>query len=487
MEAVQQDDAAVARARPVLRRAAGGEPWPRWLDTPATAALVAAVSVSAAGFARGFRWLIGQGITATAGVADPIDAASSLPRWRVAATVAVAVFAAVAIGRLATARYRQRLGVAAVAAAARGDGPGPSLAGSLARAAGTLAASVGLTSIGRESAIIETGGSLGAAAARLARRPLAPLASAGIAAAFSAAYHAPLAAVLYTHEHLGAGHREQPRASGRTLSRSTAYGRLSRQGSAGVGGEAATLHAAAGAVAGFAAARFLFGGGTIFPAGHHPLSGATVVLALVALVPAYAASRVFFLVREHLVARTARAGDSPEAWLRWIGPAALAVAAGVAVAVAPGTAGNGMEAIGRAATGPTVTLALVLLVGKLVATTFAIGAGAPGGIVSPSLAVAAGAALTTYHAAAELGLTLPGSWWDGMLVVMAVGLAASVRSPLVAIVMVAEMAGDLRLVPLSALIVGACYLLDAGVAHLQAAPLPLLAGNARRMVLDDDA
>lgn len=469
MEAARPDRATVVGAGVATLRRRDGRAVPAWLDGPLTAALMAAVAVAAAGFAQGFRWLIGTGVAAVAGFSDPIDAASSLPRWRLAGTVAITVFAAVAIGRQATARYHQRLGVAAVAAAARGDGPGPSLAGSLTRAVGTLAASVGLTSIGRESAIIETGGSLGAAAARLARRPVAPLARAGIAAAFSAAYHAPVAAVLYTHEHLGAG--KAPPGSGNRRA----------------AGALATAHAAAGAVAGFAAARFLFGGEAIFPAGHHPLSAATALLAGVALVPAYAASRIFFLVRENLAARTARAGAAPEAWLRWIGPAALAVAAGAAVAIVPSTAGNGMEAIRQAATGPTVTLALALLVGKLVATTFAIGAGAPGGIVSPSMAVAAGAALTTYHAAAELGITLGGSWWDGALVVMAVGLATSVRSPLVAIVMVAEMAGDLRLVPLSALTVGACYLLDAGVARLQAVPLPLLVGNASRMVLDDDA
>lgn len=460
---VRRDDAAVAGVRPVPRRVHRAAV-PALLTGPVSVALVAAVAVAAAGFARGFRWLIEQGVTAVAGSADPIDAASSLPRWRLAAIVAVGVFVAVAVGRQAAARYRQRLGMAALAAAARGDGPGPSLAGSLTRAAGTLAASVGLASIGRESAIIETGGSLGVAAARLGRRPVAPMASAGIAAAFSAAYHAPLAAVLYTHEHLRAG----------------------RPAEAGPGATT-RLYAAGGALAGFAASRFLFGGGTIFPPGDHPLSGATVMLALVALVPAYAASRIFFLAREHLAARTARAGDTSEPWLRWLGPAALALAAGVSVALVPGTAGNGMEAIRQAAIGPTVTVAVVLLAGKLVATTFAIGAGAPGGIVSPSLAVAAGAALTTYHAAAELGLSLPGSWWDGMLVAMAVGLAASVRSPLVAIVMVAEMTGDLRLVPLSALIVGACYLLDNGVVRLQAAPLPLLSGNTRRIVLDDDA
>ncbi len=455
---VRRDDAAVARTRPVLRRARQATA-PAWLDSPVSVVLVVAVAVAAAGFARGFRWLIEQGVSLVAGSADPIAAATSLPRWQSATTVAVAVFVAVAVGRHAAARYRQRLGMAAMAAAARGDGPGPSLAGSLTRAAGTLAASVGLTSIGRESAIIETGGSLGVSVARLSRRPVAPLASAGIAAAFSAAYHAPLAAIFYTHEHLRAGEHSRT----------------------------ARAYAAGGAVAGFAATRFLFGGGTIFPPGDHPLSGATVMLALVALVPAYAASRIFFLFREHLAARTARSGDAPEPWVRWLGPAALALAAGGTVALVPATAGNGMEAIRQAAIGPTVTLALALLAGKLVATTFAIGAGAPGGIVSPSLAVAAGAALTTYHAAAEIGLNLPGSWWDGMLVAMAVGLAASVRSPLVAVVMVAEMTGDLRLVPLSALIVGACYLLDNGVARLQAAPLPLLSGNTRRIVLDDDA
>lgn len=475
MQLVRRNDAAGPRVRPVSCRGRRISV-PARLDGPVSAVLVAAVSVAAAGFARGFRWLIEHGLTVLAGSGDPIDAAASLPRWRLAATVAVAVFGAVAVGRHAAARYHRRLGMAAVAAAARGDGPGPSLAGSLTRAAGTLAASLGLASIGRESAIVETGGSLGVSAARLARRPVAPLASAGVAAAFSAAYHAPLAAILYTDEHLRADRRSP-----------TGPGSEPESVAGSVAGRGAWFYAPGGAVVGFAATRFLFGGGTIFPAADHPLSGATVLLALVALVPAYAASRIFFLVREHLAARTARAGDGPEPWLRWLGPAALALAAGVAVAAVPVAAGNGMEAIRQAATEPTVALALALLAGKLVATTFAIGAGAPGGIVSPSLAVAAGAALTTYHAAAEIGLSLPGSWWDGMLVVMAVGLATSVRSPLVAVVMVAEMTGDLRLVPLNALIVGACYLLDCGVARLQAVPLPLLTGNPRRIVLDDDA
>ena len=457
-----------------------GPPTPTRLRRLATAPLVAAVGVAAAGFARAFRWLIGQATVALSGRPDPVEAAGALPRWQTAMVVSAGVLAAVAIGRLAARRYRERLGVAAVAAAARGEGPGPSLAGSLTRATGTLAASATLTSIGRESAIIEAGGSLGAAAARLTRRPVAPLATAGIAAAFSAAYHAPLTAVLYTHEHLGAGRRrEQHSGAGRRREQHSGAGRRRDQ--------VALAYALAGAVTGFVAARVLFGGGTIFPPGHRVLTASTLVLALLALVPAYAASRLFFLVREHLVARTGRAADAGARWRRWVGPLVLALAAGVAVAVAPGTAGNGMEAIAASASAPTVTLALTLLAGKMVATTFAIGSGAPGGIVSPSLAVAAGAALTTFHALAELGLTLPGSWWDGVLVTMAVGLAVSVRSPLVAVVMVAEMTGDIRVVPLSALAVGACYLLDTGVARLQSSPLPLLAGAARRLVLDDDA
>ena len=126
-----------------------------------------------------------------------------------------------------------------------------------------------------------------------------------------------------------------------------------------------------------------------------------------------------------------------------------------------------MEALRTSATVGTAGVACALLIGKLIATTAAVGSGAPGGVVSPSLAVAGGAALASFVALDAFGVQLGGSKWDGILIAMAVGVAISVRSPLVALVMVAEMAGDARVLPLTALAVGVAIALDRAVDHVQ--------------------
>jgi H+/Cl- antiporter ClcA len=76
------------------------------------------------------------------------------------------------------------------------------------------------------------------------------------------------------------------------------------------------------------------------------------------------------------------------------------------------------------------------------------------------LAVAAGAALGSFVVLDALGLHLGGSRWDGILIAMAIGVAVSVRAPMVAVVMLSEMTGDFRLLPLSALVVALAVLLD---------------------------
>jgi chloride channel protein, CIC family len=130
---------------------------------------------------------------------------------------------------------------------------------------------------------------------------------------------------------------------------------------------------------------------------------------------------------------------------------------GTTVALVPLTAGNGLEAIRHAVGDATLGVAAALLLAKFVATTASIGCGAPGGVMSPSLAVAGGAALMGDVALRALGADLGAARWDAMLAVMAVGIAVSVRAPLTAVFMVAELAGDLRLVPLTALAVALAW------------------------------
>ena len=90
----------------------------------------------------------------------------------------------------------------AIAASARGEDRPISQRATWTRTAATWLETVGLSSVGRESAIVETGGALGSLLGRRTGGRGDALVAAGIASAFAAAYHAPVAAVLYVEEAL---------------------------------------------------------------------------------------------------------------------------------------------------------------------------------------------------------------------------------------------------------------------------------------------
>ena len=168
----------------------------------ATAFLFLVVVFAASGIAYLFRWALRRIIDLYAGHADPTHAAGSLHSVTLFALAAGSVAVAATIGHLVHRRWANRTGIEAVAASARGEGRHISFRASTLRVAATWIVSAGLVSIGRESAIVESGGSLGSVIGRRSGGRGVALAAAGIAAAFSAAYHAPVAAVLYTEEHL---------------------------------------------------------------------------------------------------------------------------------------------------------------------------------------------------------------------------------------------------------------------------------------------
>ena len=123
------------------------------------------------------------------------------------------------------------------------------------------------------------------------------------------------------------------------------------------------------------------------------------------------------------------------------------------VSFVPLSAGNGMEAIRSSATGATVGVGFALLLGKLAATATALESGAPGGLFSPAMAVGAGGAILTFHAFNGLGLTFDGRW-DAMIAAMAAAVAVATDAPFTAIVVVAELTGDYRAMPIISLAVG---------------------------------
>lgn len=394
-----------------------------------TLALFVGVVVGAAVFAHVFRATTLDALRWIADESSATAAARSLHPVVLFLLVTGTVAVAATIGLAVDARLRQHVGVEAVAASARGEARSISLRASLTRAAATWILSVGGASVGRESAIIETGGAAGAVAGRRTGGRGDVLAVAGIAAAFAAAYHAPLAAMLYVEEHLGV--------------------RRSRR---------AVAFAFAGAAGGHAATLWLFDVEPIFP-GTTGSRWTMIEIALVVLVPALLAARAFRELRVRLSGRTIADRFGVH---RVLVVGVLSAVAGLAVAVFPDAAGNGMEALRAASGNATLAVALGLAVGKLVGTLATLAAGAPGGVVTPTMAITAGVGLLVVLGLREAGVGVEHPW-DVMVACMAVGVAVGMRSPLVAVVLVPEMLGDYLLIPAVACVVVVAVAVDRGL------------------------
>lgn len=383
-----------------------------------------AIAATGASVAFAFRRSSWIALGALTGEHDPTAAASRVDAPLVFAAVAIAAAVAAWVAHRVTKASGGRLGLTALAAAARSGADAPIVATTLTRAAGTWIASFAMVSVGRESAILETAGAVGATVDRRTRWSRGAFTAGGISAAFAAAYHAPVAAVLYVEEHVGI--RREPRAVAYTVT---------------------------GAALSRALLAVVFGAHPIFPAHQGELLG-VAVLGAIGLVPAALAARLFLHIRD----RTAVAARD-----RLPAPARvtlLAALVGLLVAAAPLTAGNGMEALRFAADHPTVTVALALGVGKLLATTAALASGVPGGAFSPTMALSAGASLGVYLAVTGAGVALPSPLWDGMLLAMVAGIAVGLQAPLTAAFVVPEMAGDVSLLPLAILAAAGATAID---------------------------
>lgn len=391
-----------------------------------TFALLLIVAFLASAIAHFFKLFVHQVIRFYSNRTGPTAASAKLDSAILFVLATSSVLVAVALGRVAQRRWHGRSGIEAVAASARGDSRTISLRATVLRLLGTFVVSAGLVSIGRESAIVESGGVTGAVVGRSSGGRGDALASAGIAAAFASAYHAPVAAMLYAEEHLRI--RQSPRA---------------------------TMFVVAGALVGHMFTVWLFDGDAVFPGVQGPM-WRVAVLGLVVLVPTVVVTKAFLYLRVRVTA------DSLMRLTHWPRPivvAMFAVAAGVSVAAFPLAAGNGMEALQRGPIAATSTLAVALVVGKLVGTTAALGAGAPGGVLSPTMGVAGGTALLVLLAAESLGTDIAHPW-DAMVAAMAIGVAVGMRSPLVAILLIPELLGDYLLVLPVAAVVGVAWLLD---------------------------
>lgn len=395
----------------------------------ASYAIAIPVGVAAAGFAHLFVQAGERVLAAVFGHGKPAEAALATPRLVVALVVALAVAVSAGLARRSSRFGNGRTGLGHVSVALDGDPADagtvrPSLRATLVRGLGTFASSVGLTSIGRESAMIETGGALGASLGQRLR--VGPwLAVAGVSAAFTGAYTAPLGALAYCDNHLRL--RNNRRAVG---------------------------HAVVGAGAGLASAHLLWERHTVLP---HPTgaTGAWWVLALVVALPAALAARALFELR-----RRAERALPPLGSARWI---ACVLVAAAAVGVARAAAGNGMNALSLTAAEPVLWAAVGLAVFRVAGMLAALAAGVPGGVILPTMAITAGWGLLTMLAVEWVGYDLPGTHWDGMILAAAAGVAIGLRAPLLAVVLVPEMVGDYSLLPAAAFVVLLAVGVDRGV------------------------
>lgn len=141
---------------------------------------------------------------------------------------------------------------------------------------------------------------------------------------------------------------------------------------------------------------------------------------------------------------------------RWRVPLALKAAAGMVLAAGVGllipdrlVLGTGMELIGEAIARDfdlSLSMMVILLAGKLLATIFTLGAGNSGGVFAPSLfmgAVLGGIVGNVAHNLWPAVAVDPGAY---AIVGMAALFSAAARAPITAVLIIFEMSGDYKLI-----------------------------------------
>lgn len=412
-----------------------------------TAALFVVVVFAAAGFSHLFREAAQWTLDHVFGSHDATEAARRTSDVVVGLAIAATVVLAALVGTMVHRRRGDRSGIEALAAAAGGENRPISVGATAARGAATWTMAATMVSVGRESAIVEAGGAFGATVARRTGGRGHTMAAVGLTAAFTAAYHAPLSAIAYVEQHLGV--------------------RRSRR---------ATRFVVIAALAAHLVSVKLMGGHQIFPRADG--SRWTVLgEGLVALVPTVLVVRLFTEIRS----RTSGGRALPRTgWSRWVAVLVLAGVSGVVVAVWPLAAGNGMEALRHSATTASWAVVGALLVGKAVGTLATLATGAPGGVISPTLAVGGGVAMAIALIAERLGADPPG--WSSLIGGLVAAVVVGLRTTFGAAVMVPELLGDYGLIPVAAVLAVSAWVVNRGLDVL------IRRGAGRRdEILDEDA
>ena len=285
--------------------------------------------------------------------------------------------------------------------------PPLSLRGTLWRALSVLVAAWSGGSLGRETSVIQFGGSFaGVVSTRggFAHRGLRHLTAAGLAAGFAAGFGAPFAGALFAVESI-----------------------------AGFGSLELLPTAVASAWAGTALSHV---------AGHSgPLYGVRVFGHFSPIeLPAFAALAVLACLAERSFSAIRETFETSTAELRPVYACAMGgLLTGLIACAIPEVAGNGQEPLrGILVGGMPLWVVATWSVTKLLATSSTVGSGAPGGVMTPTLLVGAG--LGTCWGALVSACWLPGVSLTGYAIVgMVAALTSATRAPVFTVVLGLEL------------------------------------------------
>ncbi|MEP9362351.1 chloride channel protein [Nocardioides sp. CN2-186] len=150
-------------------------------------------------------------------------------------------------------------------------------------------------------------------------------------------------------------------------------------------------------------------------------------------------------------------------WPEWLRPAVGGLLLGLVLLVLPEMYGVGYPVLGNGVAGAYgVGFLLVLLVGKMIATSLTIGIGGSGGVFAPSLFIGAMLGSAFGQAAHAVVPGLVGAAGAYGLIGMGAVFAGAARAPITAVVIMFELTGEYSIIlPLMAAIV-----LATGLSHL---------------------
>ncbi len=387
----------------------------------ATALLIGAGS---AGFAVVFRWLIHTFTLALTGhedyAASPGAANPHLPglgRWFVVATPVVA---GLLYGPLVHffAREARGHGVPEVmyAVARRGGRIAPQVAAVKALASALCIGGGG--SVGREGPIVQIGSALGSTVGRVIRAPeerMRLFVACGAAGGIAATFNAPLAGVFFALELILASFT------------TSAFGMV-----------------VISAVTSGAIGRAIYGDVPFLRLPTFTVHQATdyllyALLGLLAGAAGVGFTKVLYLIED--------ACDALWRGPEWLRPAVGGVLLGLLLLVLPQMYGVGYPVLGNAVAGRyAFAFLLLLLVGKMVATSLTIGIGGSGGVFAPSLFIGAMLGSAFGLLVHQLFPGAPGSVGAYGLIGMGAVFAGSARAPITAVIILFELTGEYSII-----------------------------------------